>query len=305
MKYLLQRLLSLIPVAIGVVTISFLLLHMIPGDPVDVLLGDQATALDKQAYRTRLGLDLPLGQQYLNFWSGLLRGELGRSFRNDQPVFDELMARIPATAELALVSMLFAILVAVPLGIFSVSQKRQWIDQLLLTGSWILMSVPSFFIGPMLILVFAVEWDLLPIGERGGIENLILPSVTLGFGLSAILFQTTRAAMIEVLGEDYLRTARAKGLADSKIYFKHAFANALIPVITIVGLQFGAVLTGTVVIETIFDWPGIGLLLFQAIQARDIPVVQAVVLFTSFVYVIVNLVVDVLYAFANPQVRLK
>lgn len=305
MTYLLRRLLTTLPVLAGVITITFLLIHFVPGDPIDIMLGDQASALDKQALRQELGLDRPMLAQYGSFWAGLVTLDLGRSMQSKRPVTEEIAERFPATVELTIAAMMLAALIGVPLGVIAAVRRRTWIDRLILFWGWIAMSTPGFFLGPMLILVFAIELDLLPVSERGGWDNLILPAVTLAWSLSSVLMQTTRASMIEVSREDYLNTARAKGASPFRVWFKHALGNALMPIITVLGLQFGALLTGTVIIETIYDWPGIGTLLFQGIQQRNYPVVQGCVLFIACVYVLVNVLTDFAYAVANPKVRLS
>ncbi|MCM2280233.1 MAG: ABC transporter permease [Bdellovibrionaceae bacterium] len=305
MTYLLRRLVMTLPVLFGVITMTFLLIHFVPGDPVDIMLGDQASAMDKQALRQELGLDQPLAAQYGNFWSGLLRLDLGRSMQSKRPVLEEVAERLPATVELTFAAMLLASLIGLPLGVIAAVRRRGWVDRLILFWGWLAMSTPGFFLGPMLILVFAIELDLFPVSERGGLEHLILPAVTLAWSLSSVLMQTTRASMIEVAKEDYLNTARAKGASPFRVWFKHALGNALMPIITVLGLQFGALLTGTVIIETIYDWPGLGTLLFQGIQQRNYPLVQGCVLFTACIYVLVNVATDLAYAAANPKVRLS
>lgn len=305
MTYLLRRLITTLPVLIGVVTITFLLLHFVPGDPVEIMLGEQASSLDKEALRKDLGLDRPLLDQYLGFWKDVARFDLGRSLQSKRPITEEIAERFPATALLSFAAMLIAVSIGVPFGVIAAVKKGKWIDRLILTWGWAAMSTPSFWLGPMLVLVFAIYFDLFPVSENESPLSLVLPAITLASGLSSILMQTTRASMLEVLNEDYLRTARAKGASSARIYFKHALRNALMPIITVVGLQFGALLTGTVIIETIFDWPGIGTLLFQGIQNRNYPLVQGCVLFIACIYVTVSFLTDLAYAFANPKVRLE
>jgi peptide/nickel transport system permease protein len=304
LTYLLRRCLITIPVVLGVATLTFLLIHLVPGDPIDIMLGDQANALDKTALRRQLGLDQPLPKQYISFISNLSRADLGRSMQSKRPVFDEIVERIPATFELTMAAMLIAICVGIPLGVLAAVWRKTWIDRVVVMWGLFGMSVPGFWLGPMLILFFSIWLDWLPVSERGDLSHLILPALTLANGLSAILMQTTRASMLEVVREDYITVAKAKGLTLSRVYFKHALANAMMPVITILGLQFGALLTGTVVIETVFDWPGVGTLLFQSIGQRNYPLVQGCVLFISFTYVAVNLLTDLAYGLVNPKVRL-
>lgn len=304
LTYVLRRLLLALPVLFGVSLLSFSLLHFVPGDPVDVMLGDQATVADKAALRHDLGLDRPFSEQLAGFYTGLFRFDLGRSLVSKRPVIDDIAARIPATLELTLIAMMIALVVGIPLGVLAAVYRHGPVERFALAYGLIGMSTPGFWLGPMLILLFAIKLDWLPVSERGGIESVILPALTLGFGLSAILAQVTRASMIEVVKEDYINVARAKGSSPARLWFKHALANAMMPIITIIGLQFGALLTGTVIVETIFDWPGIGTLLFQAIQSRNYPLVQGCVLFIAFTYVAVNLITDLAYAAANPKVRL-
>ena len=217
----------------------------------------------------------------------------------------EIFARVPATAELTLFAIGFALAIGIPLGILASVKQYSWVDNSVLVGGLLGMSMPGFWLGPMLILIFAIKLDWLPVSERGGIAHVILPALSLGLALSAILMRMTRASMLEVIRDDYIRTARAKGLSEFLVYSKHALRNALMPIITIVGLQFGALLTGAIITETVFDWPGIGTLFFQSIQQRNYPLVQGCVLFISTTYVVVNLLTDVAYAVANPKVRLS
>jgi peptide/nickel transport system permease protein len=304
-NYVVRRLLFSIPVLFGVATLTFFLIHFVPGDPVDLMLGDQASAVDKTALRHELGLDVPIKDQYILFMENLAHLNLGKSLLSKQPVAKEIGERIPATAELALVAIIIAIMVGIPLGVLASVKQYGVVDNSVLVGGLLGMSLPSFWTGPMMILIFSIYLDIFPVSGRDGFLSVILPAVCLGLSLSAILMRMTRASMLEVIKEDYVRTALAKGASKKSIYFKHSLRNALIPIITILGLQFGSLLTGTVITETIFDWPGIGSLFFQAIQQRNYPVVQGSVLFISFTYVAVNLITDVVYALANPRVRLS
>tara|TARA_Y100000768_G_scaffold389046_1_gene391610 strand:- start:49010 stop:49858 length:849 start_codon:yes stop_codon:yes gene_type:complete len=282
-----------------------MLIHFVPGDPVDIILGESANVIEKSALRSELGLDQPMLTQYGNFISGLLQGDLGRSIQSRRPVFEEIAERIPATLELTLGAMCLAVLIGIPLGIFAALKQYSGTDNVVMVFGLLGMSMPGFWLGPMLILIFSIQLDWFPVSERGGLEHLVLPAFSLAIALSAIIMRMTRTSMLEVIKEDYIRTAKSKGLAGGKIYFKHALRNALMPIITIIGLQFGALLTGTVITETIFDWPGIGTLFFSAIQERNYPLVQACILTVSLTYVAVNLLVDIAYAAVNPQVRLK
>jgi peptide/nickel transport system permease protein len=302
--YLARRILSSIPALLGILTITFFLLSLVPGDPVDLMLGEQASTPDKQALRHDLGLDQPLNQRYFNFIKNTAQGNLGKSFSSRKQVSAEIAERFPATAELALTAMLIALLAGIPLGVIAATNKNKFPDHIVRFFSLTGTSLPSFWIGPLFVYLFALKLDWLPVSERDGVDHLILPALTLSLGLISVLAQVTRAAMLEILSEDFVRTAKAKGASESRIYFRHALANAAIPIITVSALQFGAVLTGTVIVETIFDWPGLGTLLFQAIQNRDYPVVQATVLVIAITYAAVNFLADLLYAYANPKVRL-
>ncbi|MCB0367610.1 MAG: ABC transporter permease, partial [Bdellovibrionales bacterium] len=264
-QYILRRILATVPVVLGVCTVTFLLLHLVPGDPVDIMLGEQAAVMDKEALRRELGLDLPLHVQYGHYLQGLVTLDIGRSLHSRLPVSEEVAERIPATVELTLGSILLALLFGIPMGILAAVRQYSWIDNSVLVSGLLGMSIPGFFLGPLLIWIFALHLDIFPVSERGGIEHLVLPAISLALPFGAILMRMTRASMLDVIKEEYINVARAKGLHPVWIYAKHALANALMPIITIVGLQMGALLTGTVITETIFDWPGIGTLLFQSI----------------------------------------
>lgn len=305
LTYVIRRLLLALPVLVGVSALSFSLLHFVPGDPVDIMLGDQATAADKEILRRELGLDRPFGEQITSYFKGLAKLDLGTSLHSRRPVWEEIAERIPATFELTIVAMFIALGVGIPLGVLASVYRHTVFEKFTLLYGLLGMSTPGFWLGPMLILLFAINLDWLPVSERGGIEHVILPALTLALSLSAILTQVTRASMIEVVREDFVNVARAKGSGPLRLWFKHALANAMMPIITIIGLQFGALLTGTVIVETIFDWPGVGTLLFQSIQQRNYPLVQGCVLFIAFTYVAVNLLTDLAYAAANPKVRLS
>ena len=305
LRYLLKRILVTLPVVFGVITLCFLLIHFVPGDPTDIMLGDQASSFDKTALRNELGLNKPLLTQYKDYLFKLSHLDLGRSLHTRQSVFTSLVESIPATAELASGAMLLALLLGIPLGVFSAIKQYSWVDNSLLTVGLLGMSVPGIFLGPLLIWVFAILLPWFPVSERGGLENLVLPAVSLALPLGAVIMRMTRASMLDVIKEDYISVARAKGSSFFTIYFKHALSNAMMPIITIVGLQVGALLTGTVITETIFDWPGVGTLLFRSIQQRDYPLTQACILFVSLTYVFVNLITDLAYAVVNPKVRLS
>jgi len=302
-RYLVRRLLLTIPVLLGVATLVFSLIHFIPGDPAQAMLGEGAAPEDVAQLRERLGLDRPILVQYGSFLQGLARGDLGVSLRNDQPVLQQIVERMPATAELAFASMAVAVLIALPLGIIAAVWRGTAVDYGAMTLSLVGISIPNFWLGPLLAIVFAVELGWLPVGGRGTLAHLILPSVTLGAALAAILARMTRASLLEELGEPYVLAARAKGVSRTRAILHHAFRNSLIPIVTILGLQFGVVLTGAVITETIFAWPGIGRLLIQSISFRDYPTVQGCVLLIAVTYVGVNLITDLTYGFLDPRIR--
>ena len=302
-RYLIRRLLLTLPVLLGVATLVFSLIHFIPGDPAQAMLGEGAAPEDVAQLRGRLGLDRPLLVQYASFLQGLARGDLGVSLRNDQPVLQQILERMPATAELAFASMAVAMLIALPLGIIAAVWRGTAVDYSAMTLSLVGISVPNFWLGPLLAIVFAVELGWLPVGGRGTLAHLVLPAVTLGAALAAILARMTRASLLEELREPYVLAARAKGVSRTRAILHHAFRNSLIPIVTILGLQFGVVLTGAVITETIFAWPGIGRLLIQSISFRDYPTVQGCVLLIAVTYVGVNLITDLTYGFLDPRIR--
>ena len=298
-----RRLLLLIPTVLGVLTLVFFLVHLIPGDPVEVMLGETASSADLNQLRADLGLNRPLGEQYVRFLGGLVHGDLGRSFFYRKPVLAVIGAALPATALLAAAALVVALLIALPVGVIAAVRRDKLTDRLALVGSLVGVSMPNFWLGPMLIILFSFRLGWLPVSGRDGAASLVLPAVTLGVALSAILVRMTRASMLDVLGEDYLRTARAKGVGERTVIARHALRNALLPVVTIVGLQFGALLSGAVITENVFAWPGVGTLLIQAITARDYPLVQGCVLVISLCYVAVNFLTDALYTLIDPRVR--
>ncbi|MEC7166366.1 MAG: nickel ABC transporter permease [SAR324 cluster bacterium] len=304
-NFLLRRILLLIPVLWGVATLVFLLLHFIPGDPVDLMLGDSALGTDRETLRDQLGLNDPLIVQYLRYFGDLLQGDWGTSLFSKKPVFEEIMERVPATMELMFGAMVVTILVAMPLGLIAAVNKGTWIDQGAMIFSLLGVSLPNFWLGPMLILLFSIHFDLLPVNERGGLEHLILPALTLGTSLASILARITRSSVVETLQAEYIRTARSKGISELRILFRHALRNALIPIVTVIGLQVGVLLSGAIITEAIFDWPGLGNLLISAINSRNYPLVQGCVLFIAGSYVMVNLVIDLLYAYLDPRIRLS
>jgi peptide/nickel transport system permease protein len=304
LTYLVRRLLLLFVVLFGVVTLVFFLIHLIPGDPVDIMLGDQALAADKDALRHAMGLDQPIVNQYLSYLGHLLRGDLGQSIHSRRPVLAEIVERFPATVELMLGAMAVALFMALPLGMVSALRPYGWLDGASMLISFLGISIPNFWLGPLLIIVFSIQLGWLPINERGGLEHLILPAITLGTAMAAMLSRMIRASLLEVLDEEYITNARAKGLPEHLVIFKHALRNALIPVITIIGLQVGVLLSGAIITEAIFDWPGLGSLLLEGIYSRNYPLVQGCILIIAGVYVLVNLLTDLAYAWADPRVRL-
>ena len=303
LRYIGNRLLYTIPVLWLVVSVVFLLIHLVPGDPIQQMLGENASSTDIQAARHAYGLDVPIGRQYLNYWKGVLRGDLGRSFRFDQPVSRVIALRYPQTLLLTLASMTVALLISVPAGVRSARRRNRWDDRVLSFVSLLGLSFPNFALGPILILFFAIFLGLLPVSGSGTPAHLVLPAITMGGALAAILTRMVRTAMLEELGQDYIRTARAKGLSEEVVVYKHALRNALVPVLTVVGLQFGALLAGAIVTETIFSWPGIGRLTIQAINSRDYYLVQGCILMIGLTYVVVNFMTDFVYSLANPRIR--
>lgn len=304
-SYIIRRLLLLIFVLFGVVTLVFFLIHMIPGDPVDIMLGDYALPADKQELRTSLGLNRPLSTQYFEYLRGVVQGDLGTSVHSKRAVFSEILERLPASAELMLGAMTIALLIAFPFGILSALKPYGILDSTSMLASFVGVAMPNFWLGPLLIILFSVKLDWLPINERGGLEHLILPSITLGTAMAAMLSRMIRSSLLEVMGEDFVQNARAKGLFEHKVILKHALRNALIPVITIIGLQIGVLLSGAIITEAIFDWPGMGTLLLEGIYNRNYPLVQGCILVIASVYVVVNLITDIAYAWVDPRVRLS
>jgi ABC-type dipeptide/oligopeptide/nickel transport system permease component len=304
-RYITFRLLLALPALWLIVTMVFMLAHIVPGDPVAQMLGEGARADDLQQLRHTLGLDLPIPVQYGRYLAGVVHGNLGESFRFQQPVLQVVISHYPATLELAFVALLVCAGIGIPAGLMAAQRRGTSTDHAIGVLTLFGLSVPNFALGPVLILVFSVMLGWLPVSGRGGPLHLILPAVTLGAALAAILTRMVRTSVIEELSSDYVRTARAKGLSESAVLFRHAFRNALIPIITILGLQFGTLLAGTIVTESIFSWPGIGRLAVQAISARDYPLLQGCILMIAVSYVLVNLLTDLVYAFVDPRVRFE
>jgi ABC-type dipeptide/oligopeptide/nickel transport system permease component len=303
LRYLSLRVLYTLPVIWLVVSLVFLLIHLVPGDPILQMLGEGAPATDVQAARHAYGLDLSLGRQYLNYWRGVLQGDLGPSLRFNQSVTRLIAQRYPYTLQLTLAALVVAVLLSVPAGVRSAQRRNRWDDRLLSVISLFGLSFPNFALGPILILIFAIKVGWLPVSGSGGFTHLVLPAITMGGALAAILTRMVRTSMLEELGQDYIRTARAKGLSEPKVVYGHALRNAMIPVTTVLGLQFGALLAGAIVTETIFSWPGIGRLTIQAISNRDYYLVQGCILAIGLTYVAVNFLTDLLYSVANPRIR--
>jgi len=281
----------------------FLLIHLVPGDPIQQMLGESAAAADIQAARHAYGLDLPMSRQYLNYWKGVLHGDLGQSLRFNQNVGSLIAERYPFTLKLTLASLLVALATSIPAGVRSARRRNRWDDRAISFISLLGLSFPNFALGPVLILFFAVNLGLLPVSGSGTVAHLVLPALTMGGALAAILTRMVRTSMLEELGQDYIRTARAKGLPERTVVYRHALRNAMIPVLTVIGLQFGALLAGAIVTETIFSWPGIGRLTIQAINTRDYYLVQGCILAIGLTYVAVNFLTDLLYSAFNPRIR--
>jgi ABC-type dipeptide/oligopeptide/nickel transport system permease component len=303
LRYLSLRLVYTLPVVWLVVSIVFLLIHLVPGDPILQMLGEGAPPADIEATRHLYGLDLPLGRQYLNYWKGVLHGDLGPSLRYNQNVSHLIAQRYPYTLQLTIAALIVAIALSIPAGVRSAQRRNRWDDRALSVISLFGLSFPNFALGPVLILFFAIELGWLPVSGSGSFAHLVLPAITMGSALAAILTRMVRTSMLEELGQDYIRTARAKGLPEGRVVYRHALRNAMIPIITVLGLQFGALLAGAIVTETIFSWPGIGRLTIQAISNRDYYLVQGCILAIGLTYVAVNFGTDLLYSAVNPRIR--
>jgi ABC-type dipeptide/oligopeptide/nickel transport system permease component len=305
LSYITRRLILTLPVLFGVATLVFSLIHLVPGDPAQAMLGDGASPEDIAQLRTRLGLDRPLVEQYGRYLKGLVQGDLGTSLRTQQPVTTQIAERLPATAELASAAMLVAVALALPLGLIAAVWRGTWVDQSAMGLALVGISVPGFWLGPLLALIFAVELGWLPVSGRGTMAHLVLPAITLGSALAAILARMTRASVLEELREQYVVAARARGASRVRAVVVHALRNSLIPVVTILGLQLGAVLTGSIITETIFSWPGVGRLLIQSINFRDYPMVQGCILLIAVTYVTMNLLTDLVYGWLDPRIRFE
>jgi len=301
---MIKRLISFCTVVFGVLSLTFLLIHLVPGDPVEVMLGESASTADREVLRAELGLNQSVASQFGLYLSRLAHADFGVSIHSKTPIIDLIKTRYPATLKLALLALLIGVGVGVPLGIYAALKAGHWQDLLVTIVSVRLSAMPAFWLGPMLMLIFAVWLAILPVSGMDSPSSIILPALTLGFGLSAILTRMTRTSLLEVLNEDFIRTARAKGLIERQVILSHALRAALLPIITIVGLQMGSLLAGTVITETIFSWDGIGRLLVESIEKRDYPVTQACVLLVALSYVVVNVLTDLLYRLADPRIKL-
>ncbi|HEX5410124.1 MAG TPA: ABC transporter permease [Gemmatimonadaceae bacterium] len=301
-SFLLRRLLLAIPTLAGVLVVVFALLYVAPGDPVMEMVGERADAATIARLRKELRLDEPVSKQFLHYAGGVLRGDLGQSYITGRPIAQDIRQRFPKTLELAVAAMILAGVVGITIGVFSAARPGSWFDRLALGASYLGISFPVYWVGLILILVFAVMLRWLPPSGYGRFAYLVLPALALGTRSIAFLARMTRSSMLEVLSGDYIRTARAKGLRDAMVLGRHALRNALIPVITVFGLDFGYYLTGSILTETVFSWPGLGRYVVNAISRRDLPAIQGTVLFLSVVFVLVNLVTDVVYAAADPRV---
>ncbi len=303
-QFLLRLSISVLFISWVVGSLVFLLIHLVPGDPVAVMLGDWASPADEEVLRQQLGLNLPLWEQYWVYMSNLVQGDLGQSLFYQQPVSELISQRFPFTLQLTLMALFIAILIAFPMGIFASIRAGEWPDHVAMTVSLIGVSIPNFWLGPMLILLFSIGLGWLPVSGAEASGSWILPSLTLGTALAAILARMLRASLLEIYHEDYIKTARAKGLSATAVYGKHALRNAMLPVVTILGLQLGTLLGGAVITEVVFDWPGLGQLLVDSIQRRDYPVVQACILVISMSYITINGLTEMVYAWLDPRIRL-
>lgn len=302
-KYIIKRLLLLIPVLLGVSFLVFSIMYLTPGDPAQLILGENAPRAAVDALRDKMGLNDPFIVQYFRFIKNALMGDFGRSYTTNRPVFDEIFSRFPNTLILAVLGVLISVLIGIPIGIISATKQYSFIDGFSMVLALLGVSMPVFWLGLMLVLTFSVKLGWLPSGGFESMSSLILPAITLGVGSAAIVTRMTRSSMLEVIRQDYIRTARAKGVAEKVVINKHALKNALIPIITVVGLQFGHLLGGAVLTESVYSWPGVGRMMVDAIRQKDSPTVLASVIFLAAAFSIVNLIVDLLYAFADPRIK--
>jgi glutathione transport system permease protein len=302
-NYFVKRLIGIIPILFLISIFIFLFVHMIPGDPARLVAGQDASMKDIELVRKELGLDKPIHQQYFSFVSNIMQGDLGVSLKTKRPVFDEIAQRFMPTFWLTVWSMVWAVLFGLLIGVVSATKRNKWQDYLGMFGAVSGISIPSFWLGLMLIQLFSVNLGWFPTGGLDSWKSYILPSITLGAGVAAVIARFARSSLMEVLKEDYVRTGRAKGLKENKIVWGHALKNSMIPVVTMTGLQFGFLLGGSIVIETVFSWPGLGRLLIDSVSFRDYPVIQSLMLLFGLEFILINLFVDLLYGFLNPQIR--
>lgn len=303
LKYIIKKIIFTCIVLVGAATCAFLLLHAIPGDTAEALAGPQATVEDVDNLRRAMELDQPLGKQYISYMGNLLHGDLGYSYRTNKPVMDILKSAWPATLQLAVCSMIVAVLFGVPIGIFAAIHRGKAGDTIAMIAAFLGVSMPSFWLALLLIIEFSVNHNWFPFYGREGISSFVLPSLTLGLGVAANIARLTRTSMLEVLGQDYIRTAKGKGVKSGKIIWVHALRNAAVPVVTIIGLQFGVLLGGQVVTETVFSWPGIGRMIVDALNTRDLQIVQGGILILAATFTIINLITDLVYALLDPRIR--
>lgn len=301
-KYLLRRFLQIIPVLFIITFVVFVLVYL-AGDPVSLMLPEDASEADREALREALGLNEPFVYQYFHFIGDLITGNFGTSFRYNQEALPLVLERLPATFELAAASMLVAIIIAIPLGIYSAKKRNSFIDLFITGGSVLGKAMPNFWLGIMLILLLAVNYQLFPVSGRGSVMHMVLPAITLGTGIAAEMTRLIRSSMLEILNQDYIRTAKCKGASEMSVVFKHAFRNSLIPVVTIMGLQVSHLVSGALITETVFSWPGLGLLLVQAVNGRDMAVVQAAVFVIAILVIVVNLLTDIVYRVLDPRIN--
>lgn len=301
-KYLSKRLLQIIPTLFIITFVVFVLVYM-AGDPVALMLPEDASEADREALREALGLNKPFLVQFVTFLGNLITGNFGTSFRYNQEALPLVLERLPATFELATASMIVAIIIAIPLGVYSARKRNSFVDLFITGGSVLGKAMPNFWLGIMLILLLAVNYQVFPVSGRGTIAHLILPAITLGTGIAAEMTRLIRSSMLEILNQDYIRTAKSKGVSDSKVVFVHAFRNSLIPVVTIMGLQISSLVSGALITETVFSWPGLGLLLVQAVNGRDMAIVQAAVFVIAVLVIVINLLTDLIYRLLDPRIN--
>ncbi|WP_408011241.1 ABC transporter permease [Pseudalkalibacillus sp. A8] len=301
-KYLLRRLLQIIPTLFIITFVVFVLVYM-AGDPVALMLPEDASDADRAALREALGLNEPFLVQFGTFLTNLITGNFGTSFRYSQDALPLVLERLPATFELAVASMVVATIISIPLGIYSARKRNSFVDLFITGGSVLGKAMPNFWLGIMLILLLAVSYQVFPVSGRGTISHLILPAITLGTGIAAEMTRLIRSSMLEILNQDYIRTAKSKGVSDSKVVYIHAFRNSLIPVVTIMGLQISSLVSGALITESVFSWPGLGLLLVQAVNGRDMAIVQAAVFVIAVLVIVINLVTDLVYRLLDPRIN--